>query len=153
MKLADILDKSYIIPALNARSKKELIDEMTSSLARNNPTIDKEKLVQVILEREKLGSTGIGDGIAIPHGKLTGLDHMILSFGRSAKGIDFESMDGKPSHLFFLLVVPENSVGIHLKALATISRLLKKNSFRESLLKTDDPDAIHQLIIHKDEEF
>ena len=100
----------------------------------------------VLHERERLGSTGIGDGVAIPHGKLKNLDQLLLAFGCSKTGINFDSMDGKPAHLFFLLLAPEESVGIHLKTLARISKLLKSPAVRESLLNASGSDALFQII-------
>jgi PTS system nitrogen regulatory IIA component len=110
-------------------------------------------LVEVLFERERLGSTGIGEGIAIPHGKLDDLDQLALSFGRSAHGVDFESMDGKPVHLFFLLVAPENCPGIHLRALAKIARLLKNGSVRKRLASVETIDEIYDIIDNEDEDF
>jgi PTS system nitrogen regulatory IIA component len=105
------------------------------------------------LEREKLGSTGIGDGIAIPHGKMKGIEELVTSFGRSIKGVDFESIDNKPTHLFFLLVAPENSAGVHLKALARISRLLKDSGFRNRLMEASDRQDLFRIIAEEDEKF
>jgi len=107
----------------------------------------------VLLEREQLGSTGIGGGIGIPHGKLKDLDHLIIGFGLSRKGVDFESLDGAPTRIFFLLVTPENSTGLHLKMLARISRVLKNEPFRERLLQAGDRDEIYQIVKEEDEEF
>ena len=109
-------------------------------------------MLRVLLEREKLGSTGIGDGIAIPHGKLAGLDEILVAFGRSREGIAFEAMDGKPVHLFFFLMAPENSAGRHLKALAKISRMLKDAAFRENLLEAKTHDDLVRIIAEKDDE-
>ena len=109
--------------------------------------------MRVLLEREHFGSQGIGDGIAIPHGKLKDIDELVLSFGRSTEGIDFESMDGKPVHLFFLLVAPETCSGIHLRALAKIARLLKNGSVRKRLGKVDNPEEIFSIIQQEDEDF
>jgi len=135
MKILDILSKDCIIPELRSRTKKEVLEELTGALLNCKANLNKEALVEVLLERERLGSTGIGDGIAIPHGKIKDLDELILSFGRSTQGIEFDSMDGRPTHLFFLLIAPENSAGIHLRALAKISRLLKSAHFRQRLLE------------------
>jgi PTS system nitrogen regulatory IIA component len=115
--------------------------------------LNKEALVEVLLERERLGSTGIGDGIAIPHGKIKDLDELILSFGRSTQGIEFDSMDGRPTHLFFLLIAPENSAGIHLRALAKISRLLKSAHFRQRLLEAGTVEELFLVIQEEDKEF
>jgi PTS system nitrogen regulatory IIA component len=103
------------------------------------------------MEREKLGSTGIGSGVAIPHGKIANLDHIVAAFGRSKAGIDFDSQDGEPTYLFFVLVAPENTAGLHLKALAKLSRLLKDSNFRDRLMKVPDAKAIYQIISEEDE--
>ena len=152
MKLLDILKKEAIIPELSARHKKELLEEMCSILA-SQEGLEAEPLLKVLLEREKLGSTGIGDGIAIPHGKSTNLKKLLVAFGRSTAGLDFESMDGKPTHLFFLLMAPNNSAGDHLKVLAKISRLLKDVSFRQGLMEAEGVTGIYNLIASRDEEF
>ena len=153
MKILDILDKECIIPELRARTKREVLEELSGALLNCKANLDKEALVEVLLERERLGSTGIGDGIAIPHGKVQDLDELVLSFGRSTQGIDFDSMDGRPTHLFFLLIAPENSAGIHLRALAKISRLLKSSHFRQSLLEAGTEEELFQVIQEEDKEF
>jgi PTS system nitrogen regulatory IIA component len=108
-------------------------------------------LVAILKEREKLGSTGIGEGFAIPHGKLKHIDQIIISFGRSRSGIPFDSMDGKPAHYFFVLVAPENSAGEHLKALAKISRFIKNTVFREELARAEDRETLERLIREQDD--
>jgi len=149
----DILHKESIIPELRAQNKKEVLEELTTALLRHKQSLDKDALVEVLLEREKLGSTGIGDGIAIPHGKVSDLDELLLSFGRSVQGVDFDSMDGRPTHLFFLLVAPENSAGVHLRALAKISRLLKSAHFRKRLMDASTTEEIFHIIQEEDKEF
>ncbi len=153
MKIVDILNKDCIIPELRSRTKKEVLEELTGALVNCKANLNKEVLVEVLLERERLGSTGIGDGIAIPHGKIQDLDELILSFGRSSQGIEFDSMDGRPTHLFFLLIAPENSAGIHLRALAKISRLLKSAHFRQRLLAAGTIEELFQVIQEEDKEF
>jgi PTS system nitrogen regulatory IIA component len=153
MKILDILDKECIIPELLSRTKEEVLEELTRALLDCKAHLDKEALVEVLLERERLGSTGIGDGIAIPHGKVQDLDELVLSFGRSTQGIEFDSMDGRPTHLFFLLIAPENSAGIHLRALAKISRLLKSSHFRQRLLEAETEEELFQVIQEEDKEF
>lgn len=150
MKILDIINEDLIKPDLSATSKEEALTELANLIATKEG-LDEDKIVGVLKEREKLGSTGIGDGIAIPHGKLKGLKKLVASFGRSKKGIDFQSIDGKPTHLFFLLMAPENTAGVHLKALARISRLLKDKKFRESLLVADNTDGIFQALKDQDE--
>jgi nitrogen PTS system EIIA component len=152
MKLLDVLQKDAILPDLKSRDKKGILEELVaplSGIARIAP----ENLVKVLMERERLGSTGIGGGIGIPHGKLKDLDSLVIGFGLSKKGVDFESMDGKPTHIFFLIVTPENSTGLHLKVLARISRILKNDIFREKLRNAADRDEIYETIKEKDEEF
>ena len=153
MKILEILHRDCIIANLRSHSKREVLEELTGALLTYKRSLNKEALVEVLLERERLGSTGIGDGIAIPHGKLRDLDELILSFGRSVEGIDFDSMDGRPSHLFFLLVAPENSAGVHLRALAKISRLLKSAQFRKKLMDARNTDEMFHMIHEEDKEF
>ena len=153
MKLSELLEENSIIPDLKAKDKKGVLEELAEAMALQKPSIDKGSLVKVLLERERLGSTGIGDGVAIPHGKFHGIEHPIISFGRSRKGLDFESMDGEPVYLFFLLVAPENSASIHLKALARIAKLLKNSSFRKVLMEAQNREEIYKTIVHNDEEF
>jgi nitrogen PTS system EIIA component len=152
MKILDVLKKGAIIPSLEARDKKSVLEELVAPIAPQT-TVNPEELVRVLMERERLGSTGIGGGIGIPHGKLKELDSLLIGFGLSRKGIDFESMDGKPTHIFFLLITPENSTGLHLKLLARISRLLKNEPFKEKLLGASDSDEIYDIIKREDEEF
>jgi PTS system nitrogen regulatory IIA component len=153
MKLSELTDEEYILPELKAKDKKGVLEELVDALVKREPSIDKKALVRVLLERERLGSTGIGDGVAIPHGKFHGITHPIISFGRSRPGLDFEAMDGEPVHLFFLLVAPENSASIHLKALAKIAKILKNSSFRKILMETPGKKELYQTIIQNDEDF
>jgi nitrogen PTS system EIIA component len=153
MRLSEILDVKNIIPDLKARDKKKALEELAETVVSTRPSLDKNSLVKVLLERERLGSTGIGDGVAIPHGKFHGINEPIISFGRSLKGLDFESMDGQPVYLFFLLVAPENSASVHLKALARIAKILKNSSFRKMLMEIPTKEELYQNIIQNDEEF
>jgi PTS system nitrogen regulatory IIA component len=152
MRLLDILPKEAIIAELQARTKRGILEELTDALLAHKPLLNRAQLVEVLSERERLGSTGIGDGIAIPHGKLRDLDQIALSFGRSTAGVDFESMDGKPAHLFFLLVAPENCAGIHLRALAKIARLLKNNATRKRLVGATGIDDIYAILLEENDE-
>jgi len=152
MKILDNLKKEAILGDLKSQDKKGIIEELVTPIA-SIASINYEDIVRVLLERERLGSTGIGNGIGIPHGKLKGIDSLILGFGLSRKGIDFESMDGQPTHIFFLLISPENSAGLHLKLLAQISKILKVDSFREKLIQASNTDEIYDIIRNVDEEF
>jgi PTS system nitrogen regulatory IIA component len=151
MKILDILPKESIISELLGRSKREVLEELADALLKQKPQLDPAQVLDVLLERERLGSTGIGDGIAIPHGKIKDLDQLALSFGRSTAGVDFESMDGKPAHFFFLLVAPETCAGIHLRALAKIARFLKNSSIRKRLGAVQTQDGIY-AILQEDED-
>ncbi|MBN2538845.1 MAG: PTS sugar transporter subunit IIA [Deltaproteobacteria bacterium] len=150
MNIQDMLKKEFIIEDLKSRTKQEVLVELADVFLGDDTDIERSSVIEVLLEREKLGSTGIGDGIAIPHGKLAGLEDLVVSFGRSQRGVDFDSLDGRPVHIFFLLMAPENSAGHHLKALARISRMLKDVSFRESLIKAESSENIYNLIVEKD---
>jgi PTS system nitrogen regulatory IIA component len=150
VNICDMLEKDFVIADLKSKTKKEALAELADVFLRNDTDIDRESMIEVLMEREKLGSTGIGDGIAIPHGKLAGLERLVVSFGRSKGGVDFDSLDGAPVHIFFLLMAPENSAGQHLKTLAKISRMLKDVSFRESLVNAESSQEIYDLILEKD---
>ena len=150
MKLTDILKESSIVSDLQAKTKSDVLEALASAVVKSHPGIDKEEILKVLLERETLGSTGIGDGIAIPHGKLTNLTEIISGFGLSKSGIEFDSLDGKPAHLFFLLIAPDNSVGTHLKMLVRISRMLKNSSFRTKLMNATSQKEIYQIIAEED---
>jgi nitrogen PTS system EIIA component len=152
MKILDILASDALIaPSVSGTTKTAVLRELAEHLARQHPEIDADRLVEVLWERERLGSTAIGDGIAIPHGKLLGLQGVIGAFGRHVAGVDFDSLDGSPTHLFFLLVAPEDSVGQHLKALARVSRLLKDRAFRDKLIGAADRAELFRLIREEDE--
>jgi PTS system nitrogen regulatory IIA component len=153
MQITDMFKKEYIIEALKAKSKRAVLAELSEIFTRDHAGIQSEAMIEVLLEREKLGSTGIGDGIAIPHGKLKGLDSLVISFGRSREGIDFDSIDGRPAHIFFLLMAPESSTGQHLKALAKISRMLKDPEFRNDLLSAKNAEELYRKIAAKDESY
>ncbi len=152
MRILDVLKKETIIADLKAKDKKGIIEELVAPTAQV-ADVNQAELVKVLMEREKLGSTGIGGGIGIPHGKLKNLDSLLLSFGLSRKGVDFESMDGQPTHIFFLLITPENSTGLHLKLLAQISKILKNDPFKERLMNATDDDEIYRIIGEEDEDF
>jgi PTS system nitrogen regulatory IIA component len=152
MKLPEILEACNIIPELTAKDKIGVLEELAEVISDHEPAIDKGALVKVLAERERLGSTGIGDGVAIPHGKMNGVKHPIISFGRSQQGLDFESMDGQPVHLFFLLIAPENSSGVHLQVLAKIAKILKNRVFRRKLMEPATREELYQTIIETDEE-
>ncbi len=152
MKFSEIIVNDCIIPELKAQDKKGVLEELSEVISRHYSYINKISLVKVLTERERLGTTGIGDGIAIPHGKLKGVTHPIISFGRSKKGLDFDSMDGQPTTLFFLLVAPESSSGTHLQVLAKIAKILKNSKFRKRLMEAVTKQDLKDTIIQTDDE-
>ncbi len=146
MKLAEYLDKDLIVSDLSARTKPEVLAELVSSLSAKFPNLDPKRVVQVLMDREMLGTTGIGDGIAIPHGKLDSIDQVLVIVGRSRTGVDFASLDHKPASIFFTVLAPSSVVGLHLKLLATVSRLLKDSSFRQAFANSPGQDELWELL-------
>ena len=156
MKVVDFLAPGAIIPALHGASKAEVLSEMAAFLAARQAApgaIDAQALYHVLEEREQLASTAIGDGIAIPHGKLDSIDRLVGALGRSVTGLAFDSIAGKPTHLVFMLVAPANSAGIHLKALARLSRLFRDAAFRQRLLEAPDGDSMYRTIAEEDAKY
>jgi PTS system nitrogen regulatory IIA component len=153
MKIMDILVRDAVILDIRATEKREVLRELASALASAEDGLDADRLLEVLLERESLQSTGIGDGVAIPHGKMPGLSRLVASFARSRPGVDFESIDGQLTHLFFLLVVPEHSGGQHLKALARISRFFRDAAFRKALVEAETLDDVLSAIVEEDDKF
>ena len=151
VKIAEMLDPAAIVAELEGTGKEEVLAELTGSLVAANPSLNRNEVLRVLLERERLGSTGIGDGVAIPHGKLNNLDQQLIAFGLSRKGVEFDAMDGKPARLFFLLIAPEDAVGIHLKTLARISKLLKAPQVRDRLQRAVDRQEIYRIIAEEEE--
>ncbi len=150
MRIAEVLKESCVVENLKGSTKKDILFELVGVLKNANLIEDVDKAVNVILDREKLGSTGIGDGVAIPHGKMKGLRDFLCVFGRSPEGVDFDAVDRKPVHIFFLLLAPENSVSIHLKMLSRISKILRDPSFRKRLIELGDKNEIYKDIIEED---
>lgn len=153
MKVVDFLGPSCVIPALAGSSKAEVLAEMAAHLGREHPAIDALVLRRVVEERELLASTGIGDGIAIPHGRLDNIDSLVGALGRKAAGLDFDSIDGRPTYLVFMLVAPSSSTGIHLKALARLSRLFKDALFRRRLIDAADAATMYRIVEDEDAKY
>ena len=152
MKILDVLHEETILVDLQSKDKKGILEELVEPVY-GITGISHEELVKVLIERERLGSTGIDGGIGIPHGKIKNLESLIMGFGLSRRGVDFDSIDRQPTYLFFLLFTPENSTGLHLKLLARISRLLKKDEFRKKLLNAISKEEVITIIKEEDEEF
>ena len=153
MKIDDILKKDSIIANLAGTNKEEVLREITDFLQKLSLIKDKETLFNTLMERERLGSTGIGENVAIPHGKSDELFKIVTVFGRSLKGVDFESLDQKPVYFVYMVIAPSNSTGQHLKALARISRLFKNQDLREGILKLQDANQIYSLLLEADSKF
>jgi len=149
--LKEILRKEAIVTDMKAVTKKEAIEELVAKICSLNAISEQEQITDNILKREKLGSTGMGHGIAIPHCKLDDIDTILVAVGISKEGIDFQSLDGEPVHIFFMLIAPSQSAGPHLKALARISRLLRDEYFCRSLRNTADVGSVYNIIISDDE--
>jgi PTS system nitrogen regulatory IIA component len=142
MKLGEYLDKDLVLPSLKSTGKADVLAELIAPVADKHPDFDAEQALQVLLERESLGTTGIGEGVAIPHGKMENLDKIILVVGRSEQGVDFDSLDFKLCSVFFLVLAPEQVAGMHLRILAHISRLLKDDNFRRAFAEAEDLDVL-----------
>ena len=151
MKILDILDKRLILPQFTSKTKEGVLRELVHVLSQVEKQVNEDRTVEILLERESLGSTGIGEGVAVPHGKSKEAKKILACFGRSLPGLDFQSLDGKPTHLFFLLIAPENSAGMHLKALAQVSRLMKDQAFRKRLMEANSADEIYSIFSEGDE--
>jgi PTS system nitrogen regulatory IIA component len=152
MKIVEFLRPDAVIANLAGQTGQAVLAELCKPLTAVHRA-DGQRLLDTLLDREKLGSTGIGEGVAIPHGKVPGLPGLLASFGRSTAGVDFRAIDGRPTHLFFTLFAPENSAGTHLKALARISRIFKTAAFRESILKAASAEEIFRLIEAEDAKY
>ena len=153
MKITDILKKEHIIENLVSTDKESTLDELSSFLKDKGMVPNKETLQSALMEREALGSTGIGENVAIPHAKISAIDQIITVFGRSIKGIEFDSLDKEPVHFIYLVLAPMNSSGQHLKVLARISRLLKNKSLRESIISATEANQIYAIIADEDSKY
>jgi PTS system nitrogen regulatory IIA component len=153
MKIIDYLEEEWVISDLKGTDKPSILKELSSVLVKPCEVASAEELLQVLLDREKLGSTGIGEGIAIPHGRLKKLKRFFISFGRSMKGVDFDSIDRNPSRLFFLVMAPENSAVDNLKLLSRIVTLLKDASFKKRLMGASSRMELFRIITEEDEKY
>jgi len=152
VRLQDILPRERIVPRLAARDKTAALEELVGVLREAGALRDGREAVRALLEREKLGSTGIGDGIAIPHARLRDLPDVTAVFARSPEGVEFGSVDGAPARLLFLLLAPESAAAAHLKALALVSRLCKDPAVRAELLAAGSREELSEIIARADQE-
>jgi len=153
MQITDFMSKKAIITDIKSTKKADVIKELVDALI-NAGDVEKRyrnKIIEALMARESLGSTAIGQGIAIPHAKADCVGKLVAAFGLSKKGVDFDSLDGESIYIFFLLVAPQDSAGPHLKALARISRLLKDKYFRDTLRACEDEKSIIKTITEEDQ--
>jgi len=150
MNLSDFLKKENFLCDIKAETKEDVFREFANLLEQNVNLKNKEAMLNAIADREKLGSTGIGDHIALPHAKLKELNSLVAAFGLSRKGIDFSSLDRKPVHYIFMLLASEASAVNHLKALARISRIIKSEEFRKRLFDCMDEKSMYDLFVKED---
>lgn len=146
MQLSDFLDKKAIKPHLEAKTKDQVLEELVSLLENTGQITDREEFLRVIKEREELGSTGIGYNIAIPHARSKAVKSLVGAFGISREGIDFDALDKEPVYLFFMLGAPQNTSREYLKALAIISRFLRRKRVRQELMKSETVEDIEKII-------
>jgi PTS system nitrogen regulatory IIA component len=150
MRIAEFLRVEAVVPALAAKTKPDVLKELAAALGRAYPQITTTRFHTVLEEREKLVSTGMERGVAIPHGRLAELPTLAACFAVSREGVDFASHDNQPSHFFFALVAPENSAGLHLKALSKINRLFRSEQLKETILHATTAAEIYALIAQED---
>jgi PTS system nitrogen regulatory IIA component len=146
MRLGEFLRKDFVLGDLTSTDKAMVLAELVAPVVAIYPEVDPGKALRVLLDRENLGSTGIGDGVAIPHGKMDSLKEIVIVAGRSREGIDFEALDHKPCRIFFLVLAPEHVAGMHLRILAQISRLLSDDGFRGAFLGAADLDSLWDVL-------
>lgn len=146
MQLIEFLDKKAIKPRLEAGTKQEVLDELVSLLEKTGQVTDREDFLRVIKEREELGSTGIGYNIAIPHARSRAIKSLVGALGVSKQGVDFDALDKEPVHLFFLLGAPQDASGEYLKALAIISRFLRRKKARQELMQAKTVGEIEKIV-------
>ncbi len=148
MEIDDLIGPASIFPALKAKSKRQILQELAAQAA-DLTGVSERSIFEVIMERERLGTTGVGQGVAIPHGKLAGIDKVYGLFARTVEPVDFEAMDDAPVDLFFLLLAPENAGAEHLKALARVSRLFRDKVLCDKLRGAAGADALRALLLRK----
>jgi nitrogen PTS system EIIA component len=146
MPILEFLDPDSVVPSLRARAKKQVLQELSAQAVRRLPGLDEREVFETLLQRERLGSTGIGDGVAIPHGKLPGFDRLFGLVARLEKPVDFEALDGQPVDIAFLLLAPEGAGADHLKALAQVARVLREPGILERIRAARDASALYALL-------
>jgi fructose-specific phosphotransferase system IIA component len=146
MKLGDALNENLIKIPLQRFDKKEIITEMIDVLTASGKILDREKVLNAVLEREQMMSTGIGNSVAIPHGKSQGVQELVVALGITPQDVNFDALDGKPVRIVFMLVGPEKSSSVHIKMLSRISRLLNQSAFRKKLIESKSGAEVMHII-------
>ncbi len=149
MEIREFLDPRAVVQELEGTNRKEVLEEACTILADLYPVLDVDEMVEALMGRERLGSTGTGEGVAIPHGRLGKVNRLIACFARSTTGVDFEALDSNPVHLFFLLFAPQKAAGIHLKVLAQVALLLNNPSVRRDLLSSKSRETLYEILVGK----
>ena len=150
MRITEFLKLEAVVSHLAGRTKADVLTELAASVSKVTPSVPVTRIHEVLAEREKIGSTGMEKGVAIPHGRLAEIADLVACFGVSKEGVNFDARDGRPSHFFFALVAPENSAGVHLKALSKVSRLFRSDALRDAILAANSPAEIYALIVQED---
>jgi len=150
MRIASFLDRRDVTAALPLADKRTVLAALTDLVAGHHPELNAGTLLDVLMKREALRSTGIEQGVAFPHGRVPGLKGLRAGFGRSREGVNFDAFDGRPTHFFFMLLIPEGGEGEHLRALARLNRLFQDEDFRQRLLNVDDADTLYQVLTEQD---
>lgn len=153
MKLLNYLKEERIIPDLSGKDKPSVLKELCEVLVQPSGVESAEELLTILQKREQQMSTGIGEGLAIPHGRLKKLEQFLISFGRSTRGVDFDSIDHKPCHLFFMVMAPENSGVENVNLLGRIARLMKDPSFKKKLMAAKTQKELFDIIAEEDEKY
>lgn len=153
MKIEDFLEVKTIVTSLDSTTKKDVIGELAGSISSTHSNINPERLVEALLEREKLCSTAVDSGVAVPHAKISGITDIVLGFGRSLEGIVFDSLDKQPTHFFITLIAPEDTTSTHIQMLARISKIFKDPELRSKLLQCESEQEIYEAIISEDSKY
>ncbi len=153
MKLVELLDDKYILADLKGNKKEEVINELIDLFKDDKRVNDIEKVRSAVLEREKIMSTGVGKGFAIPHGKTNAVNEIIAAFGKTKNPIDYDALDGQPVHLVFILVGKDNLVSAHIKLLSRISRMMNKDEFRQKLIDANTVEEIHEIFKQEEDNY
>jgi len=151
IRISAILDPRDVVDGLRSAVKREVLEKLAERLEQNHPELDRQRVLEILLRREELRSTGIESGVAFPHGRVPGLCGLRAAFGRSRQGVDFDAFDQRPTHFFVVLLIPEEGEGVHLRALARLNRMFQDEAFRRRLMEAPDEAAMYAAIQEQDQ--